>query len=340
MVYTVGLALLVDTVDRDEVGAWMGSALSGMSAGVMIGPFVAGLIYAKAGYLAVFATILAIIGLDFILRLFMIEKQSARKWKAKQNYGTFSGEPHQHHRPINRDEVSAAAEGEIEGTPTDWQRVAKVDDFSPSDFKKPATDQPSDHRHGTRKAMVKCLKTIAILLKSREILAAMYGGFVQATLICAFDSILPLFVHKTFGWETTGGGSIFLALTIPALAAPLVGMVSDRLGARKLLRMGEEHYLLLGPGGAFAKAYGLLNTAVALGTMFGPAFAGLLYEREGWDVVVWAMAALCASGIIPVVRPTFPCGIKSYGINEDVLKLSKHTDLICRKEKTLVNKAS
>lgn len=67
-------------------------------------------------------------------------------------------------------------------------------------------------------------------------------------------------------------------------------------------RVGEERYLLVGPGGAFAQAYGLFNTSLALGTMFGPALAGLLYNREGWRVAMWAMAAFCASGVVPIVR--------------------------------------
>lgn len=216
----------------------MGSALSGMSAGVMIGPFIAGIIYAKAGYLAVFATILAVISLDCILRLFMIEKQSARKWVVEDNYGTFSREPHRQYRPINRDTAPVQEEDTVVNRTTDMQDVAKDDAFKPSDFREPATYQPSDHRSGPPEGLVRFFKTTAILLKSRGILAAMYGGFVQVTLICAFDSILPLFVHKTFGWETSGGGSIFLALTIPSLAAPVVGVMSDRLGARVVVLAG------------------------------------------------------------------------------------------------------
>ncbi|KAL8921906.1 MAG: hypothetical protein Q9208_005510 [Pyrenodesmia sp. 3 TL-2023] len=356
-VYTVGLALLVDSVGRNEVGAWMGSVLSGMSAGVMIGPFVAGIIYAKAGYLAVFATILAVIGLDLILRLIMIEKQSARKWVVESDYGTFLGESHQQYRPIDRDPVSAQEEDFVDNRAAGSQDVDRDDVFDPSNFGKSALDEPSDHRSGPRNGLWRFFKMTTVLLRSRGILAAMYGAFVQVTIGCAFDSILPLFVQKTFGWETSGGGTVFLALTIPALAAPVVGAFSDRLGARVVVlagfaistlslallslvgqdsvgntmmlcplaadmfdivsRVGEERYELVGSGGAFAQAYGLFNAAVALGLMFGPALAGLLYNREGWKVVMWAMAAFCASGVLPIVdavvesRENEACGLES-----------------------------
>ena len=81
------------------------------------------------------------------------------------------------------------------------------------------------------------------------------------------------------------------------ILSPLAADMYDNV-----FQMGEEHSLLFGPGGAFATAYGLFSAALALGTMFGPAFAGLLYDKEGWQVAMWAMAAFCASGAVPVVR--------------------------------------
>ena len=65
--------------------------------------------------------------------------------------------------------------------------------------------------------------------------------------------------------------------------------------------MSKADKELFGPSGAYARAYGLFTVAQACGTIFGPTFAGILYEKEGWTVAVCALAAFCASGIIPVV---------------------------------------
>ncbi|KAL8685453.1 MAG: hypothetical protein Q9224_005810, partial [Gallowayella concinna] len=372
IVYTVGLALLVDTVGQGQVGVWMGSVLSGMSAGVMIGPFIGGIIYARAGYLAVFAVVLAAIASDFVLRLFMIEKQSARKWLVEADYGTFS--EHRQYPPIDKNQTCAQEQGIIDDATADMQQAPGTDIVQSSEAWKDLKNQSSEQDFSLREGLTKFLHSTAVLLKSPGILAAMYGGFVQTCLITSFDSILPLFVHKTFGWGTSGGGSIFLAITIPSLAAPIVGIMSDRLGARRVVlagfvistlaltllslvkqnsiqhvillctllaitgivtffptllrvtdvltdvpslssaswltladmcaivsQLGEDHRSLFGPNGAFAKAYGLFNTALALGGMVGPALAGLCYDVEGWNVAVWVMAILCASGIAPVV---------------------------------------
>lgn len=92
-VYAVGLALLVDTVGREEVGKWMGFALSSSSIGLVVSPVLGGLVYSQAGYYAVFGMILFIISFDILLRLAAIEKKTAAKWlgpckTTKHDYGT------------------------------------------------------------------------------------------------------------------------------------------------------------------------------------------------------------------------------------------------------------
>ena len=63
---------------------------------------------------------------------------------------------------------------------------------------------------------------------------------VQASLLTSFDSTLPLFVHATFGWSSTGAGLIFLPVVLPSFIGPLLGRVSDRHahGARWLATVG------------------------------------------------------------------------------------------------------
>ena len=118
-------------------------------------------------------------------------------------------------------------------------------------------------------------------------------------------------------------------MMLSPLAADMYDIVSQ---------MGKEHYLLFGPGGAFAKAYGLFNAALALGAIVGPAFAGLLYDREGWNVAVWVMAAFCASGVVPVVRLISPPSLESYGSNEEILIICKCSDPFHGKGKRLLHK--
>jgi MFS family permease len=54
VVWTTGLALLVDTVGQREVGQTMGIISLAYSVGILVGPLLGGIVYARSGYFAVF----------------------------------------------------------------------------------------------------------------------------------------------------------------------------------------------------------------------------------------------------------------------------------------------
>lgn len=51
---------------------------------------------------------------------------------------------------------------------------------------------------------------------------------VTAMIMTALDSVLALFVRERFGWNQSAQGLVFLALFIPQLVNPAVGMIRDR----------------------------------------------------------------------------------------------------------------
>ena len=66
-------------------------------------------------------------------------------------------------------------------------------------------------------------------------------------------------------------------------------------------QLEKEHEGIFGPDGPDSKVYGLFNSATAPGLVLGPAFAGAVHDKAGLKVAVWALAAVCASGI-PLVK--------------------------------------
>src|ERR1700722_16464256 len=71
ILYTAGLAVLVDTVSRDEVGQWMGTAMSCNNIGIIVSPLLGGIIYDKSGKMCVFAIMVALGAMDVVLRVLM-----------------------------------------------------------------------------------------------------------------------------------------------------------------------------------------------------------------------------------------------------------------------------
>ena len=80
MLWVVCLALLTDTVGPAAIGQAVGVIGIPMSLGSILGPLLGGAIYAHCGYYAVFGLIFAMLGLDALLRLAMIERRVAQKW--------------------------------------------------------------------------------------------------------------------------------------------------------------------------------------------------------------------------------------------------------------------
>ncbi|KAL8909536.1 MAG: hypothetical protein Q9171_005015 [Xanthocarpia ochracea] len=337
--YTVGLALLVDTVGRDNIGQWMGTALSSSSFGLIVSPLLGGIVYAKAGYMSVFAMALALIVFDIGMRLIMIEKKKAAQYKpldalTPENgfYGTFTHEQSSVHEPSNGSTQARKPQDDSEAAP-----------LLPNEPQTTVTRQSK-------------MPVILVLLGIPRLLAAIYGIFVNVSLLAAFDGVLPLYVKKLFGWNSLEAGLIFLCLAIPALTGPIVGQLSDKLGPRwiavagcsltapplVLLRLVDhdsiEQKILLcallvccgftlilivspvaadlsavveekeradpnafGPGGAYAQAFALFNCSMAAGTLFGPVAAGVIVERHGWGAMTAAMGAFAFSGAIPAV---------------------------------------
>jgi MFS family permease len=216
IVWTVGQALLVDTVGQREIGQTLGWVSLSMSLGILVAPMLGGVVYERCGYYAVFYMAFALIALDIFLRLALIEKKLAQQWDMAENT---SVEPQE----VSSPEPSADVELVTRPEPA-YYSATKDEEKSPVQI---TMDAPPEVPRTK-------LPPAFLLLKSRRLLAALWGCIIQGSLISAFDSVVPLFVQKVFHWDSLGGGLIFLAVVVPNFAAPAVGWVSDNYGSRWL----------------------------------------------------------------------------------------------------------
>jgi MFS family permease len=79
-VWTIGLALLFETVGQENLGKTIGTIFSFCSVASLFAPVIGGLLYEKTGYTGVFGLGIALVVIDFIMRLLMIENKVAARY--------------------------------------------------------------------------------------------------------------------------------------------------------------------------------------------------------------------------------------------------------------------
>lgn len=210
---------------QEDVGQWMGYVLTSVNAGILVAPLAGGLLYDSLGYLSLFVVMVGLITVDISLRLIMMERKSTIKLSDPGAYSHFS-ESHRRN-PKRRYKKPNLACLLIEHA----EKSSRPDTESL---------EPLDNLKGQSFLIHSVAHTppLITLLKSPRILAALYGKWVEATIVIGFDSALPIFVNQTFGWDSRGAGFIFLTTALPSLSAPFVGMLSDRYGARWVSAIG------------------------------------------------------------------------------------------------------
>ena len=224
VVWTVGAALLVDTVGKEGLGQAMGYLGMGMTIGIMGGPLIGGVVYARGGYYAVFALAFALVGVDIVLRLTMIEKKHAVRWIEQEK----------------REDPQISPSETIEKGPgsEDANESSRFDAPSNDSEKQVTIGQPSPELYDSSNSP-KATSAVFTLLASNRMLVTIWAYFILSVLLSSFDSVLPLFVEDTFGWGQTGQGLIFIPLSIPHLSDPIFGMINDKYGnARRYMAAG------------------------------------------------------------------------------------------------------
>ncbi|KAF2858100.1 MFS general substrate transporter [Piedraia hortae CBS 480.64] len=208
VVWVVGLALLVDTVGAAGAGEVMGYVGSSMSLGLLVAPLLGGVVFDMAGYYAVFGMAFGLIGVDAVLRLVLIEKKVAARWLPDQQ--------------VQEQQVH----GQIQEEPA--HDSAKVEPANANETTEVSGPSKMSHR----------IPSIIYLLSSRRLLSALWGCLIQASLMTAFDSILPIFVRDTFHWNSLGAGLIFLPLVATSFLGPIIGHWIDKKGPRLFATAG------------------------------------------------------------------------------------------------------
>ncbi|KAL8858236.1 MAG: hypothetical protein Q9178_005248 [Gyalolechia marmorata] len=325
VVWTIGLALLLDTVGPENLGKTIGSIFGFISIGELAAPVLGGVLYKKAGYPGVFGIGFAILALDFIMRLLLIEKKVAAQWETKDD-----GAENDSEQPDG-----GTATGEDGDDNEEEPLLRKKEE---NNFKVP---------EGQSK-MVRSYP-ILYILKDPRLLTALLLAFNQATLLATFDATIPTEAGRLFDFDSLKSGLLFIALVLPyLLLGPVAGWLVDRYGPKPAAALGfgylvpvlillrlarpggrseiiifcallslcgiglaiigspsivEASYVVsqydkanpdfFGEQGPYAQLYGINSMVFSLGLTVGPLISGGLRDSIGYGNMNAVVAALC-----------------------------------------------
>ncbi|KAL2863393.1 MFS transporter [Aspergillus lucknowensis] len=216
VVWTVGCALLVDTVDKEGLGQALGYIGMGLTFGAMGGPLIGGALYEHGGYYSVFALAFALIVLDIVFRVVMIERKDAVKWL-----------PFEDSQTVRQTEKRETPRVDPHTT-VDIEHQKGPRDPSEAPITEPSSSHSATQGTSSQSPEKKRKSALCTLLASSRILVCLWAYFILSVLLTSFDSVLPLFVEETFRWQQTAQGLIFLPLTIPHIIDPVVGYINDQ----------------------------------------------------------------------------------------------------------------
>ncbi|KAI4115910.1 MAG: hypothetical protein LQ338_007794 [Usnochroma carphineum] len=321
VVWTIGLALVLDTVGPGNLGKTIGSIFGFISIGELAAPVLGGVLYNKAGYPGVFGIGFAILAIDFIMRLLLIEKKTAARW-----------------------EMGDASEEHAEGQ-----------DDTGADQEDANEEEPLLHKeedsYKVPEGQNKVVRGFPILycLRDPRLLTALLLAFNQATLLATFDATIPTEAEQLFGFDSLKAGLLFVALVLPYLIlGPVAGWLVDRFGAKpaavlgfgylvpvlillRLARSGGTSQIIIycvllalngiglaiigspsiveashvvdmynkanpdffGQSGPFAQLFGINSLVFSLGLTVGPLISGSLKDSIGYGNMNLIIAMLC-----------------------------------------------
>ena len=272
----------------------------------------------------VFGLGFAILAVDFIMRILIIEKKTAAKYE---------------------DEEGEASNGHASGPEQD------ADDEHEETEEDPLIRKEESQEYKIPPDQPRPIRSFPILycLKDPRLLTALLLAFVQATLLATFDATVPTEAQELFDFDSLKAGLLFIALVLPYLVVgPVAGWTVDRFGPKpaavigfgylvpvlillRLVRPGGKSQIivycallalcgiglgvigspsiveasfvvgkydksnpdLFAPNGPYAQLYGINSMVFSLGLTVGPLIGGSLKDSIGYGNMNMVVAAVC-----------------------------------------------
>ncbi|KAF7563074.1 hypothetical protein G7046_g1061 [Stylonectria norvegica] len=326
VLWTIGLALIADMFPRDKVGGILAYADTSLHLGLASSPPIAGSMLKAVGIDGIYGLAMGLIGVDILMRLFLIEPTVAVKWSTESNLISEESQI----RPV-LDEENYAPEGAI--------IQVHVEEY--------------DENEGVD---AEGKKYWIILATSWRVIGALCGSFAVAHVLISVDATIPVYCQRRFGWGPREVGVLLLAFFFPSLLSAYTGRLADRHGGKWLAIAGflgsvptfvglifidglsdkdakltlwllmtcagislsfvetpimaeviyavkdkqDRYPVLQQNSGGYGLAYGMFMTIFSVGAATASIISPIILQHVGWRALMASLAICCIIGVIPV----------------------------------------
>ena len=192
VVWTVGLAMTIETVGPANLGKAIGTMFSFITVGALWAPFLGGVLYDKTGVPGVLGIALAVLGIDFVMRVLVIEKKVAKLYEDSER----ESQPN--------DDTNSNTETDNERTPTDEGEQQPL--LGPKE-----EDLSSYILSPKQPALFRTIKILPCM-SHPGLLTALLLALVQAIIFGSLDATVAIVSHELFGFSSLQAGLMFLPL--------------------------------------------------------------------------------------------------------------------------------
>ncbi|GEM11685.1 MFS amine transporter [Rhodotorula toruloides] len=216
ILWTFGLALVIDSVSEQHVGKSLGIVMSGLSVGEAIGPPIGGALYRHLGWRAPFGFLLILLVVDIVLRFLIVEKKTALDWIQRGvTIPHFSAPDYPPATTTSKEEAIVPLARSTTITSSEATEVA-------------VPIPPKAETEGAN-----LWQTMWRLLRNPRAAVALAMAFLYGADFGLLEAGMVLYVKEHYGLDEQGAGLIFLAVVIPSfIIAPLAGWLTDLYGSK------------------------------------------------------------------------------------------------------------
>lgn len=249
LLWIASLTTIADTVGSGDMGKTLGVIGPVVSTGAFFGPMTGGLLLSSAGYWHTWSAAVAMIALDLILRLAMIDKPKVSTMTHEADAGTFNeaevdresgAQDPGKHSPLNSLTTSHAATRQPKSSsPTISTAKSPMPNRVPplsSPAVEEATPLLASDTNLSSPSSVRPLSNLAFflfILRQRRVLSSLIVNIILMSAFNSFNATLALHVQELFHWGPRQVGFLYLALVGPSvLLGPFAGWLRDTIGVR------------------------------------------------------------------------------------------------------------